>query len=60
MIMPRFDKTGPQGMGPRTGKGLGQCISSSNKKQSLADRKQELEKELNNIKKEEAELIQEK
>jgi hypothetical protein len=23
--MPRFDGTGPNGMGPRTGRGLGQC-----------------------------------
>jgi len=23
--MPNFDKTGPQGMGPRTGKGFGPC-----------------------------------
>ena len=23
--MPRFDKTGPRGMGPRTGRGLGNC-----------------------------------
>jgi len=23
--MPRFDRTGPQGMGPRTGRGFGPC-----------------------------------
>jgi hypothetical protein len=23
--MPRFDKTGPQGLGPRTGRGFGWC-----------------------------------
>lgn len=23
--MPRFDKTGPQGNGPKTGRGLGHC-----------------------------------
>lgn len=23
--MPRFDKTGPQGRGPRTGRGMGKC-----------------------------------
>lgn len=23
--MPRLDKTGPRGLGPRTGRGLGQC-----------------------------------
>lgn len=23
--MPRFDKTGPEGEGPRTGRGLGKC-----------------------------------
>jgi hypothetical protein len=23
--MPRFDKTGPQGQGPMTGRGMGQC-----------------------------------
>lgn len=25
--MPRGDKTGPQGLGPRTGRGLGPCLS---------------------------------
>lgn len=23
--MPRFDRTGPRGLGPRTGRGLGYC-----------------------------------
>lgn len=23
--MPRFDRTGPQGLGPRTGRGMGPC-----------------------------------
>ena len=23
--MPRFDKTGPRGLGPKTGRGLGNC-----------------------------------
>ena len=26
--MPRFDRTGPEGKGPRTGRGLGRCGSS--------------------------------
>lgn len=24
--MPRYDKTGPRGLGPRTGRGLGKCL----------------------------------
>lgn len=27
--MPGFDKTGPQGLGPRTGRGLGLCAKSN-------------------------------
>ncbi len=27
--MPRFDRTGPMGMGPRTGRGFGPCGSGS-------------------------------
>mgnify|MGYP005620851103 CR=1 FL=1 len=30
--MPRFDGTGPAGKGPRTGRGLGRCPKSSEKK----------------------------
>lgn len=26
--MPNFDKTGPQGKGPKTGRGIGECIGS--------------------------------
>lgn len=56
--MPKFNGTGPQGMGPKTGRGLGQC--SLNQKQSLLNRRQELEKQLEAIKKEEAKLAQKK
>ena len=58
--MPRFDKTGPQGMGPQTGRGLGQCGSTSDQKQALEDRIKDLEKELENVRKEKAELAEEK
>ncbi|MBN1684055.1 MAG: DUF5320 domain-containing protein [Gammaproteobacteria bacterium] len=27
--MPRLDKTGPQGLGPMTGRGLGHCANAS-------------------------------
>jgi hypothetical protein len=27
--MPRFDGTGPQGKGPKTGRGLGRCFNST-------------------------------
>jgi hypothetical protein len=36
--MPRFDKTGPQGKGPRSGRGLGPCgkgIQSENQRGGL-------------------------
>jgi hypothetical protein len=29
--MPRMDKTGPMGIGPKTGRGLGQCNNEDNK-----------------------------
>jgi len=29
--MPKFDKTGPQGEGPLTGRGQGPCLSDSQK-----------------------------
>ncbi|HKK96399.1 MAG TPA: DUF5320 domain-containing protein [Anaerovoracaceae bacterium] len=29
--MPRFDKTGPRGEGPMTGRGLGQCNPDADK-----------------------------
>ena len=32
-IMPRFNKKGPDGEGPRTGRGAGDCKPSSNKDQ---------------------------
>lgn len=31
-IMPRFDRTGPNGEGPRTGRGLGDCPTNQNVK----------------------------
>ena len=30
--MPRFDRTGPNGEGPRTGRGLGDCPTNQNVK----------------------------
>jgi len=30
--MPRGDRTGPDGAGPRTGRGLGDCLPTSNPK----------------------------
>jgi hypothetical protein len=49
--MPRFDKTGPDGKGPKTGRGLGKCVvtktnglsNSSNIRQGVG-RKQRLGK----------------
>ncbi len=29
--MPRFDKTGPQGQGPKTGRGMGECEKNEKK-----------------------------
>lgn len=28
--MPQFDKTGPEGKGPRSGRGMGQCAEGEN------------------------------
>lgn len=29
--MPRFDRTGPQGKGPKTGRGMGPCVDDKTK-----------------------------
>ena len=33
--MPNFDKTGPEGKGPKTGRGLGKCTNPENEKRGL-------------------------
>jgi len=33
--MPRRDKTGPRGKGPRTGRGLGKCKPKSKRKKKI-------------------------
>lgn len=38
--MPRFDKTGPQGKGPKTGRRLGDCDDNKTS-QSKADKKKD-------------------
>ncbi len=67
--MPNFDKTGPQGQGPMTGRGFGPCgmglgwrrrFSAGRgmgrfSPKSLADYKKALEEELEDVKKEEEE-----
>lgn len=30
--MPKKDKTGPEGLGPLTGRGLGECVKEADKK----------------------------
>jgi len=51
--MPGFDKTGPMGQGPMTGRGFGPCGLG---KKALADYKKALEEELEDVKKEEEEV----
>ena len=84
--MPGQDQTGPQGMGPKTGRGFGPCGLGSGWKQgfgagrrmgryfgcwnwpqtkqdqtkTLADYKKALEEELEDVKKKEKELSEEK
>ena len=36
--MPRYDKTGPDGKGPRTGRGQGDCPPNKNSRESLPRR----------------------
>ncbi|MBU0998318.1 DUF5320 domain-containing protein [Patescibacteria group bacterium] len=61
--MPRFDGTGPMGMGPRTGRGMGNCpcymrgcfrgsISKEDKKKALVEYKAYLKEELKEVEKE--------
>jgi len=67
--MPAQDRTGPMGMGPRTGRGLGPCglggrrgfgmgrgMARSFGGRSVSDYKKFLEEELENIKKEEGDI----
>lgn len=49
--MPRFDGTGPNGLGPKTGRGLGNCDTTTSK-ESLEKEKEELTKRLEEITKE--------
>jgi len=37
--MPRFDKTGPQGKGPKTGRGLGDCDSNTPSKEETSQQR---------------------
>lgn len=83
--MPNFDGTGPQGMGPRTGRGFGPCglglgwrrrfgagrgmgryfgnwgdpQTKEDKLKALSDYKKALEEELEDVKKEEEEIVKE-
>lgn len=64
--MPRFDGTGPMGMGPRTGRGMGKCfcpccmgcgfkgISKEDRKKTLEEYKEFLKEELKEVEKETA------
>ena len=65
--MPRLDRTGPMGQGPRTGRGLGPCgggygygvrrfISPKNELAALEDEEKILEEELAAIREEKAAL----
>lgn len=73
--MPRFDKTGPLGFGPRTGRGLGPCgqgrgfgklwrfgseISTEEEKNILEEEKKILEEELKAIEERLAEIRDQK
>lgn len=46
--MARLDGTGPRGMGPRTGRGLGNC-PTGNSKEELEKEKKELQKRIEEI-----------
>jgi len=55
--MPRFDGTGPMGVGPMTGRGFGCCgrrrfISPKNELTALEEEQKILEEELNAIREE--------
>jgi len=70
--MPNFDGTGPRGLGPRTGRGLGPCgygygygygyrrfVSPRNELTALAEDIKELEEELKTLKEEKAAIEKE-
>lgn len=61
--MPRFDMTGPMGMGPGSGRGYGRCFghryfrrfwpqTKAEQKKALTDYVKALEEELEDVKKE--------
>ena len=71
--MPRLDGTGPQGMGPMTGRGMGPCCvgwgrsfgrrrfaSPKNELAALEEEEQMLQEELKALKEEKAALSQSK
>jgi len=57
--MPKLDKTGPEGKGPRTGRGMGDCsgcpfcgnqqITNAERKQILEEQKKLIEEELKTL-----------
>lgn len=47
--MPGQDRTGPQGQGSRTGRGLGKCLPKEEKNDSTESISQELLKDRNSI-----------
>lgn len=66
--MPNFDRTGPYGLGPRTGRGLGPCAgygyyrrfaSPKNELAALEEEIKSLEEELKVLKEEKATLEKE-
>ena len=73
--MPRFDQTGPMGLGPRTGRGMGPCgfgmgfgrgfgwrrfVTKKEEREMLAEEAEDLEQELKAVKERLAELESEK
>lgn len=57
--MPRFDGTGPMGLGPRTGRGMGRCpffyprqrMTKEERLELLKEEKEAIEKEIASLEK---------
>ena len=57
--MPRFNKRGPRGLGPMTGRGLGPCGDGLAQRRSFFGRRKMTENEKKEVLKEEVKMLEE-
>ena len=57
--MPRFNRRGPRGLGPQTGRGLGPCGSGLAQRRGFFGRRRMTQDEEKEVLKEEVEMLEE-